>query len=274
MTPKFNIQYQATPDDMIYASVAKGFRPGGIVPGIPANTSLGCDVQLAALGVTQEDTRHFKSDSLWNYEVGAKTSWLDNRLSINAAGFYIKWSNIQQQILLPCGFQFRANAGAAESKGAELEIRARPAEGLDLNLNVGYQDAKITENPIAGSPLLVGSRVYNTPKWTISGSFNYTVPLTGDYDLVTNATYSYIGDSVSANNDPATPRLRPSYTLLDARIGVTRGNYEVTVFGKNLTDEHANFADNRSIAAETPGLPRVATNQPRTFGIEFRVHLE
>lgn len=274
VTPKINIQYQATVDDMIYATAAKGFRPGGIVPGVPPGSALGCSAELAGLGVTQAETRHYKSDSLWNYEVGAKTSWLDNRLSVNASGFYIKWSNIQQQILLACGFQFRTNAGAAESKGLELEVRARPARGLDLNLNVGYQDAKITENPVIGSPLQPGNRVYNTPKWTVSGSFNYTVPLTGDYNLVTNATYSYIGDSASANNDPVNPRIRPSYSLVDARVGVTWNRYEATLFGKNLTDAHANFADNRSIAAETPGEPRVVTNQPRTFGIEFRAHFD
>lgn len=273
ITPKFNIQYQATLESMVYATASKGFRPGGIVPGVPEGSAVGCDADLADIGLTQEQTRRFKSDSLWNYEAGAKTSWLDNRLSINAAAFLIKWKNIQQQVLLGCGFQFRANAGAAESKGFEVEVKARPARGLDLNLGVGYQDAKITEGGLT-SPQLPGDRVFYTPKWTVSGSIGYTAPLTGDYNLVTNASYSYIGNSTSANNDPFNPRIRPSYTLVDARMGVTRGNYEVTLFGKNLTDEHANFADNRSIAAEAPGQPRVVTNQPRTFGIEFRARFE
>jgi outer membrane receptor protein involved in Fe transport len=77
------------------------------------------------------------SDSLWNYELGTKTSWLDRRLTVNAAGFYIKWNNIQQEILLSCGFQYVANAGAAVSKGGELEVHARPTEPLEMSLGLG-----------------------------------------------------------------------------------------------------------------------------------------
>jgi iron complex outermembrane receptor protein len=275
VTPKASLQYQATADQMIYGTVSKGFRPGGIVPPVPLSPDLGCDVQLAALGVTPDQVRHFKSDSLWNYEVGGKTSWFDNRLTLNGAVFLIKWDNIQQQILLPCGFQFRANAAKAESKGFEMELKARPVQALELTAGVGYQNAKITGvSANQTSPQLPGDRVFYTPRWTLSGSFTYTVPLGNEYEIVTNGTYSYVGDSTSANNDPFNPRVRPSYSLVDGRIGLHWRGYEATLFGKNLTDEHANFADNRSIAAETPGQPRVVTNQPRTFGIEFRAHFD
>ncbi len=73
-------------------------------------------------------TRSYQSDSLWNYELGTKTAWLDHRLTVDAAGFYIRWKDIQQEILLSCGFQFVANSGAAVSKGGELEMRARPTD--------------------------------------------------------------------------------------------------------------------------------------------------
>jgi len=66
------------------------------------------------------------------------------------------------------------------------------------------------------------------------------------------------------------PRLRPSYSLLDARLGVRSDALEFALFGKNLADTHANLADNRSLAAEAPGLPRIVTNRPRTIGIEAR----
>jgi hypothetical protein len=57
---------------------------------------------------------------------------------------------------------------------------------------------------------------------------------------------------------------------LDARCALTFGRNEVALVGKNLTNEHANLADNRSIAVELPGRPRIVTNQPITIGIEFR----
>ncbi|TLY53936.1 MAG: TonB-dependent receptor, partial [Gammaproteobacteria bacterium] len=92
--------------------------PGGVVPIVPPGTpgtANDCVAALAAVNpnITLADTRSFRSDSLWNYELGAKTAWLDHRLTLNAAGFYIKWPNIQQAVLLQCGFQFIANAGAA-----------------------------------------------------------------------------------------------------------------------------------------------------------------
>ncbi len=272
VNPKFQADYQLNPDAMVYATAAKGFRPGGLVPTVPSAEALGCPAQLAALGLTTQQTHKFQSDSLWNYELGTKTAWLDNRLTVNADVFYIDWKDIQQQILLGCGFQFRTNAGAAKSEGTELEVHARPLRGLDLSGGVGYQHAVITKAGAGGaeSPLQPGDRVYQVPDWTANGSATYTIPLTSRFSLVNNLTYSYVGESKSANNDPFDPRTRSPYSLLDARCALAFGHNEVALVGKNLTNEHANLADNRSIAVELPGRPRIVTNQPITIGIEFR----
>jgi iron complex outermembrane recepter protein len=274
VNPKFEADYHVTPDQMVYVNVAKGFRPGGLVPIVPpgqTGTPTDCVAALkqADPNITIAQTREFKSDSLWNYELGTKTSWLDHRLTFDAAAFYIKWNNIQQQILLSCGFQYIANAGAAESKGGEMEIHARPTEPLELSLGVGYQNAKITQES-ASSPQTVGSPVYQVPDWTGNGSVSYTTQMTDTWKMVTGADYSYIGRSFSGNNNPSDPRLRPSYRLINARIAFDRGPFEVALVGKNLADEVANLGDNRSIAAETPGRPRLFVNQPRTVGVEFR----
>jgi iron complex outermembrane recepter protein len=274
VNPKFEADYHITPDDMLYVNVAKGFRPGGIVPIVPPGTPGGANDCVAALhavdpNITIADTRSFKSDSLWNYELGTKTSWLDHRLTFNAAAFYIKWNNIQQQILLPCGFQYRANAGAAVSKGGEMELHARPTEPLEVSLGIGYQNAKITEQS-ESSPQAVGSPVYQVPDWTGNASAQYTTELSSSWKLVSGADYSYVGKSFSANNDPANPRERSAYRLINARLALARGPLEIALVGKNLADEVANLGDNRSIAAEVPGRPRLFVNQPRTIGVEFR----
>ncbi|MBS0612636.1 MAG: TonB-dependent receptor, partial [Proteobacteria bacterium] len=101
VNPKMQIDYRITPEHMVYLMVAKGFRPGGLVPSVPAgvpDTPLDCAAALRAIdpNLTLADARKFKSDSLWNYELGTKTAWLDNRLTLNAAAFYIKWKDIQQ----------------------------------------------------------------------------------------------------------------------------------------------------------------------------------
>jgi outer membrane receptor protein involved in Fe transport len=274
VNPKFEADYHLTADQMIYANVAKGYRPGGLVPIVPAGapgTGTDCVAALKAVdpNITLAQTRSFQSDSLWNYELGTKTAWFDHRLTIDAAGFYIDWKNIQQEILLSCGFQYTANAGAATSKGGELELRARPTDPLELSLGVGYQDAKITQASVE-SPQAVGSPVYQVPDWTGNGSVSYTTQLTTDWKMIGGADYSYIGRSFSGNNDPADPRLRPSYRLINARIALDRSRFEIALVGKNLGNEVANLGDSRSIAAETPGRPRLFVNQPRTIGLEFR----
>ncbi len=272
--PKFEADYHITPDDMIYVNAAKGFRPGGLVPIVPPGqpgTGTDCVASLkqANPNITIADTRSFRSDSLWSYELGTKTSWFDRRLTFDAAGFYIKWKNIQQNIFLSCGFQYVANAGAAVSKGGEMELRAKLTEPLEFSLGAGYQNAKITETS-AASPQQVGSPVYQVPDWTGNGALTYTTQLTGDWKLISGADYSYVGRSFAGSNSPANPRLRGSYRLINTSFAFSRNKFQLAVVGKNLANEVAILGDNRSIAAEVPGRPRLFVNQPRTVGVEFR----
>ena len=274
VNPKLELDYHIDADHMVYGLASKGFRPGGLVPVVPAGepgTGAYCVQSLHNIdpNITLADTRSFKSDSLWNYEIGTKTSWLDHRVTFDAAAFYIDWKHLQQEILLSCGFQYTANVGAATSKGGEMELRARPLQPLEFSAGIGYQDAKITQTG-PGSPQTVGSPIYNVPDWTANTSATYTVPLTSNWILVSGADYSYVGRSFSGNNDPAAPRERPSYRLINARLALQRGELEVALVGKNLADELTNLGDNRSIAAETPGRPRLFVNQPRTIGLEVR----
>ena len=134
-------------------------------------------------------------------------------------------------------------------------------------MGVCYQHAKITEK--GESPQPVGSPVFNVPDWTGNGALTYTFPLTTSWNSVSVIDYSYVGSSYSANNNPTEPRKRPAYRLLNARFAFAHGATELALVGKNLTNEVTNLADNRSIAAEVPGRPRLFLNQPRTIGIEF-----
>lgn len=274
VNPKFELDYHINPDLMVYGLASKGFRPGGAVPIVPAGapgTGTDCVAALHAVNpnISLAQTQSFGSDSLWNIEFGTKTSWLDHRLTFDAAVFYIDWKNIQQEILLSCGFQYTANAGAAKSKGGEMELRARPLQPLEISAGIGYQNAKISQASDA-SPQTVGSPIYNVPDWTANTAASYTVPLTTDWLLVTSADWSYVGRSFSGNNDPANPRERPAYRLINARLAFQRGSLELAIVGKNLSNELTNLGDNRSLAAEVPGRPRLLVNQPRTLGIEVR----
>ncbi len=276
VNPKFEADYKVTPDNMVYALASRGFRPGGEVPIVPPGTpgtGTDCVAALAQVdpGVNLSETRSYKSDSLWNYEIGTKNSWFDHRLTVNAAGFDIRWSNIQQAVLLSCGFQFIANAGAAESRGGELEVHAAPLRGLDVSVGLGYQHAVITQVGTT-SPQPEGSPVYNVPDWTGTVAANYTLPLFNEWMLGLGADASYVGRSFSGNNNASDPRELPAYRLVNSEIRLSRHGFDVAIVGKNLGNEVANLGDSRSLAAEVPGRPRIFINQPRTIGIEFRQH--
>ncbi len=272
-TPKIALQYQITPSLMTYVSAAEGFRPGGQNVPVPG-AFCGRDMPP---GVNVNDTRFYKSDYLWDYELGAKSGWLHNRLVLNGTVYDMQWKNIQQDVLLLCGFRYWANAGAARSRGAELEVDARPVEPLQLSLGVGYENAVITQSaPFA--PMRVGDPVYQVPDWTGNLSAVWTQPITTEMTVVTSLDYSYTGRSFSGNNLTPGPggvmqtRERPAYRLMDARIALDRGRWEVALVGKNITNEIANLSDVRTIGAEIPGRPRLFVNRPRTVEIEARLY--
>ena len=267
VVPKVLLELDVTEDMMVYGSASKGFRVGGVNLSVP---ELLCGDELESLQITNADIVSFDSDSLWNYELGVKSSWLDNRVNLNVSAFTIDWSDILQTNRLACGFQYVANSGEAENKGVEVELQAVPVDGLTLSMGLGYTDAKLTSgNALAGTQ--AGDRVTQVPEFTFNAAAEYSFPLAAGWEGYVRGDFSHYGDSLSANNDAIMPRVRPSFELLNLRLGAFQADsWEVSLFVRNVTNEHANLSDNRSIAAEKPGRPRIVTNRPRTFGLEFR----
>ena len=118
VVPKVLVELDVSEDMMVYGSASKGFRVGGVNLSVP---ELLCADEIASLGITSADVRDFNSDSLWNFELGMKSSWFDDRVNLNVAAFNINWSDILQTNRLACGFQYVANSGEADNKGVEVE---------------------------------------------------------------------------------------------------------------------------------------------------------
>ncbi|HXI68043.1 MAG TPA: hypothetical protein VNH41_08900, partial [Steroidobacteraceae bacterium] len=97
----------------------------------------------------------------------------------------------------------------------------------------------------------------------------YGRPVTSEWAGFARASYAYVGHSYSGNNAPPL-EYRPSYNLLDLRLGGRRERLELAAFFKNITNKHANLGDAILIGAEVPGQPRFVINQPRTIGVEGR----
>ena len=279
ISPKFGLDYHVSTDDMVYVSASKGFRPGGVNNPLPAP----CAPELANLGLTLSSAIHFKPDSVWNYEVGTKVSFLDQRMSLTAAAFQINWSHVQQEIYLPiCGYSLQGNSGAARNRGSEIEFDGRPVEALTIRTSLGYQDATITE---AGnnSPQAVGSPVFNIPHLTGSAGATYEWPLAAHIGtIVLSADCSYVGDSLSGNNTPAMPRVRPSYSVTNARVGLRRNGWDLSFVANNVFNEKANLGDLTTLSYEArivnaQGInvpdPRVVMLRPLQVGLQFEKRL-
>lgn len=263
--PKVALKWDATSDWTLYSSAAKGYRIGGVnLSGVPISQ---CGDELAALGLSAAP-KSFDSDSLWSYEIGSKSTHANGRFSLNAAAFLIDWSNIIQSSRLACGYGFTQNAGTAEIKGAEIEIAGQAVDNLHYALGIGYTDGEITD-PESAPGVVKGDRIAQVPEWTFNGNADYRFNL-GAREGYFFLSYSWVDSSISVNQGLRTPRVRDSYGVLDARLGTTFGKWDISLSGKNLTNQHANLSDTISFAAETPGRPRYIINRPRTIGVDFR----
>jgi hypothetical protein len=130
---KGEADYRVTHDIMIYALATEGMRPGG------ANQTIGLPAELVV----------YRGDKLWNYEVGAKTSLFDRRLTLNGDIFQIDWKDMQVSGSTPDGFySYITNVGASRVRGGELEANLRVSHALSLFGNATYLDAKLTVDQI------------------------------------------------------------------------------------------------------------------------------
>ena len=266
VNPKFNLDWQIDPTHMLYATISRGYRPGG--PNNPAPAAV-CGADVSALGLSTSQLNEYGSDHLWNYEVGAKTSWLDRRLTVNGSLYYIDWSQVQQQIVLNCGFNITANFGSAISKGAELETSFRPFRDLKLSGGFGYTDATLRSG-IPGSGAQKGDPLQNVPAWNAAATGEYTRRLNDDFSgfALLNATYTSDSDALYDRTSPF--YLKKGYTLVNLRLGVDRGaQWEAALFVTNLLDKIGETDLPTAIAADLPTTRRYAITQPRTVGVSL-----
>jgi iron complex outermembrane recepter protein len=191
--PRVNLSYAPTADLTTYATVSKGFRPGGANQILPPPTS----PPFCSAGALQ-----FGPDAAWNYEVGEKARLFDNWLTINSDVYYIKWTGIQQVLTLPCGYQFYNNAGDGRAFGPELEINAKLSSDWSASFSGAWTDSKITHPNAAYASFLTNvafepdgvthpcattagctAPIMNVAKDTASLSLTYSTTVMSDYQL-------------------------------------------------------------------------------------------
>ena len=214
------------------------------------------------------------SDDLKSYEVGAKARWLDGRVNINFAAYYIDWSNIQAQANRTSDqVQFATNIGAAVSKGFEVEMALSPGSGFNLGFNAAYNDSKITrlsptEAAISGAVL--GHRL-SAPRLQGSAYVAYSFDLAADMPATLAANVQHVGSyNSSFPNTPGNPNLRlatfgetDDYTNVNLSLGVKKGRWSGQLYVENVFDDHSIVY----IHPEAFLASRFGTLRPRTIGI-------
>jgi len=274
VNPKFDLSFQANDKLLLYATIAKGFRPGGGTGPVATSGPLGaaCEANLQANAGTTAfvpSPISYGPDHVWNYELGEKLKVFDDRLTLNSAVYFENWSGVQQNVPLPCGYNYQANAGDAHIYGSEVERNAILTQGLVLSANAAYTHATLISSSLLDAGITPGTRVQDVPDWTSSVSLAYRRSLSNQLGFTSRIETDYVGTRTDAtyvvNN-------LPSYDLTQIRAGIEGGHWSAVLFAKNVFNERALLNDANQININVPMFNRIVESQPRTVGVDLSYH--
>jgi iron complex outermembrane receptor protein len=251
ITPRLGLDYHFTPHIMAYASYSRGFKSGGF------------DMRGNA-AVYPQTQNGYASETADNYEVGIKTTLLDDTLIFNLTAFYDPYKNAQigvQQFVeyqgTPTNLTAVLNAGKQINEGVEIESVWRPIRPLTLGIAVGYLDSYYKDflvpcNVFTAAPgcgpsvatlnLADGNRPLNAPAWTVSPNATYTWEFAPGA-LLARAGYDWRSFTKVANTTPSVTD-QPAYGLLNAGLAFTTTgkSWRFSIDGKNLTNRYYRVA--------------------------------
>lgn len=251
VSPQVAVTWKPMQDITFYAAYNTGYKSGGF-----DNSGIN---SAAIPNVNPATYMAFKPEKAKGFELGAKTTTLNNQLRVNFTVFDYKYTDLQVQFFNSATFAYLVVSADAETKGAELEVEYAPEalRGFTLNANLNYDDAKYTdfvgpcysgETPAAGCNVptatlpfqnLTGKTLGMAPKVTGVLGGRYSLPIgANDMHLDTTVNARYSSDYLASSfNNPLSRQ--GSYTVLDAglRLFVKDDKYEFAVVGKNLTNK-------------------------------------
>ncbi|MDE2561134.1 MAG: TonB-dependent receptor [Sphingomonadales bacterium] len=273
--PSATIQYDVTPDIMIYATYGQGSKAGGFVGGIATNTM--ADFVLAP-----------EKSETW--EGGIKLAALDRRLRMNIALYRSTFSNLQVSSfqvpvdpvtglpLGPGGFVY-GNAGKARSQGVEADASIKLMDGIDLNAAVAYLDGKYLDFKGAVCPYNLtsctsatfngaGLPLTRSPKWSGNVGFSADLPLTNSLDFIASGSMTF--RSFAYLEETYNPVMaQKAYQKFDLRAGIRTSDkrWELAVVGKNLTNK---LTASQAFATPVTGGVSEFIQEPRTIAVQFK----
>ena len=243
LSPKVSLSYALSDDASIYASIAEGFRSGGFNDFGPGS---------------------YDAETVRSYEVGAKASLLNNRLSVAGAIFHSQYLDYQGNDIISVALNQTAtiNPGEVKMQGFEFSTQFSVSEQFSIGLSGHYLDTefvKIADS--VASPFNLGDPVNYTPKYSYAFNARYDFEWSFGAEGFALLDYNRQDGSVftSRTRFPA-PFTSDPTSLMNAQLGAQWQSFSVRLFGKNITNE-------RDITMPAPG--NIFTqNAPRSWGVD------
>lgn len=291
--PRFMVSYDVTDRVAVNAQASRGFRLGGVND--PLNQLL-CGVAYD----TYRGYQRFKDETLWNYEVGVKSSF--KRVTLNGSFFYIDIDNLGVNVDAgACSSRVTISVPEAHTLGGELELSVQPMDSLLVTFAGSYVQAEFDSTIINATTGEVidgikdGNRIPSVPDWQLSASATYTLPgiLRAKQSYV-STSWQFVGDRITQSGDQESTKFPDglsfagltlsdrrnlnfrdkmeldAYHLLNLSTGLVYDSWEFMFYVRNVADENPKLSFDR----ERGGRARLAyrVGQPRTFGLLTRIY--
>jgi len=255
-SPRLVLSWQADRDLMLYGSLSRGFKSGGF---------------QGAPGTRELAERIIRPESAWNYELGIKSQWWEDRMRFNLVGFYTDYRDLQVvQFVTEGNFGvFRtSNAMSASLTGVELEVVLNLWHGLELSGSYAWLEAVYDEFTDVLGRDFSGNRLRQAPENSFDIGVYYERSL-GEGRLRFRAEYRYQDESFREPDNRVTNQ--PAFDILDASVAYEQaeGDWEITLWAKNLLDEE--YISHLYILG---GNDYALFGEPRTYGVTFTYNFQ
>ncbi|MDZ7589039.1 MAG: TonB-dependent receptor [Parasphingorhabdus sp.] len=263
VTWRGGLEADLSPDNLLYATVSTGFQSGGFNNSADAFTG----------GAS------FNEQTVTAYEIGSKNSFADGALTANLSLFWNEFDGLLANQSVNTGppsntvLTISTNAGSARARGAELELKYRPDDNLNLSASFAFNDAEyknyeIRETISGTAQNLRGTRIALTPGFTANLGVDYGIELAGGAKITPGVNVNYSSEYSTTDVNYAFAE-QGAFAKVDLSLTYTgaNGNWSLQAYGRNVTDE-AIF--NRTVIFGQNAIVRNYAD-PATFGVRLSI---
>lgn len=259
---RLGLEFQKSQNSLLWASVARGFKSGGIFGGF---------------GLSPEAFSAYKPEELLAFELGAKSTFPNAKVRLEVSGFYYDYDDLQGQALVVAStgaLPQLSNVGNARITGTEALIAWQPLDALTLQASIGLLDTELKDTLPALDSLqrpieLEGNRLPHASEVSANVLVSYAAAVSASVDVETTVDASYRSPYFNDLPNQEHLRQRTGTTLVGARISLRKqgARWQFSIWGRNLTDELYVSHGNTSGV----GNDLLMYGEPRTYGVQLDI---